>query len=46
MFHNRTKHVDIKYHFIRDKVSQGVIKIEKVPTEENPKDFGTKMVTQ
>ena len=45
VFHDRTKHVEIKYHFIREKISLGVIKIEKVPTEENSTDFGTKVVT-
>ncbi|KAM6563895.1 hypothetical protein CsatB_023893 [Cannabis sativa] len=45
MFHDRTKHKEIKYHFIRDKVTQGEIDIEKVPTEDNPADMGTKIVT-
>ncbi|KAM6562807.1 hypothetical protein CsatB_022805 [Cannabis sativa] len=45
VFHDRTKHIEIKYHFIRDKVTQGEIQVEKVPTEENPTDMGTKVVT-
>uniref|UniRef100_A0A803R4Z6 Reverse transcriptase Ty1/copia-type domain-containing protein n=1 Tax=Cannabis sativa TaxID=3483 RepID=A0A803R4Z6_CANSA len=45
VFHDRTKHIEIKYHFIRDKVTQGEIQVEKVPTEENPADMGTKVVT-
>ncbi|KAM6585079.1 hypothetical protein CsatB_012081 [Cannabis sativa] len=44
VFHDRTKHVEIKYHFIRDKVTQKVVQIEKVPTEENPSDIGTKVL--
>ena len=44
MFHDRTKHVEIKYHFIREKISQNVIKLEKVSTEENPADCGTKVL--
>ncbi|XP_062114804.1 secreted RxLR effector protein 161-like [Humulus lupulus] len=44
VFHDRTKHVEIKYHFIRDKVIEGVINVEKVPTEENPADVGTKIL--
>ena len=36
--------MEIKYHFIRDKVTQGIVQIEKVPTEENPSDFGTKVL--
>ena len=34
-----------KVHFIREKITQGEIKIEKVPTEENPADVGIKIVT-
>ncbi|XP_062103402.1 secreted RxLR effector protein 161-like [Humulus lupulus] len=45
MFHDRTKHIEIKYHFIRNKVTQGHIVIDKVPTEDNPADMGTKVVT-
>ena len=45
VFHGRTKHVDIKYHFIRDKVAEGAINIAKVGTDENPADCGTKVVT-
>ncbi|XP_062074786.1 secreted RxLR effector protein 161-like [Humulus lupulus] len=43
VFHDRTKHVEIKYHFIRDQVTQEVVNIEKVPTEDNPIDMGTKV---
>ncbi|XP_062085394.1 secreted RxLR effector protein 161-like [Humulus lupulus] len=45
VFHDRTKHVEIKYHFIRDKITEGHVSILKVPTEENPADMGTKVVT-
>ncbi|XP_062104441.1 secreted RxLR effector protein 161-like [Humulus lupulus] len=45
IFHDRTKHVEVKYHFIREKVTQEQVFIEKVPTEENPADMGTKVVT-
>ncbi|KAI5670578.1 hypothetical protein M9H77_10942 [Catharanthus roseus] len=36
---------DVKYHFIREKVSSGLINIEKISTKDNPADFGTKIVT-
>ena len=45
VFHDRTKHVEVKYHFIREKVSQGLIKIEKISIEENLEDVGTKILT-
>ena len=45
MFHDRTKHIEVRYHFIREKVTHGLINIEKVPSAENPADMGTKVVT-
>ena len=45
MFHDRTKHVEVRYHFIREKVTQGIIRVEKIPTEENPTNFETKVIT-
>ncbi|XP_062089642.1 uncharacterized protein LOC133796179 [Humulus lupulus] len=45
IFHDRTKHVEIKYHFIRVKVTQREIAIEKVPTEDKHVHMGTKRVT-
>ncbi|KAL5546305.1 hypothetical protein UlMin_005992 [Ulmus minor] len=45
MFHERTKHIDIKLHFIRDVVSQGTVLVEKIHTDENPSDMMTKPVT-
>ena len=40
--HNRNKHVELKYHFVRHKVAQGEIKLVFVPTEENVADIMTK----
>ena len=31
-FHNRTKHIDIKYHFVKDLVARGEILLEYIPT--------------
>ncbi|GAB2278532.1 hypothetical protein Dimus_039298 [Dionaea muscipula] len=45
VFHDRTKHIDVKYHFVRDVLSAGDLEIAKIPTEENPADIGTKVVT-
>ncbi|KAL2251745.1 UNVERIFIED_CONTAM: Retrovirus-related Pol polyprotein from transposon TNT 1-94 [Sesamum indicum] len=42
VFHDRTKHIDVRFHFIRDIVAKDVIKLEKIKTEENPADMGTK----
>ena len=42
--HERTKHIDVKLHFIRNEVSKGVIKMVKVHTYDNPADILTKVV--
>lgn len=44
MFHERTKHIDVKHHFIRDIVSKGVVDVKKVSTHDNPADMITKAV--
>ncbi|KAL5538348.1 hypothetical protein UlMin_042297 [Ulmus minor] len=43
VFHERRKHVDVRYHFIREKVTEGKILVEKISTEDNPADAGTKV---
>ena len=35
MFHDRTKHIDIRYHFVRDVISGGDIMIKKINTADN-----------
>ncbi|XP_031262136.1 secreted RxLR effector protein 161-like [Pistacia vera] len=44
VYHERMKHVDVKYHFVRDQISKGTVNLLKIPTEENPSDMGTKVV--
>ena len=44
VFHERSKHIQVKYHFIRDMISQQMFKLEKIPTEFNPSDMGTKIL--
>ena len=43
--HEKTKHVDIKLHFIRNVVSMGVVRMVKIHTDRNPADMLTKVVT-
>lgn len=43
---SRTRHIDIKYHFIREKVNEGSIKIEYCPTELMKADMLTKSLGQ
>ena len=44
MFHERTKHIDIKYHYVRDVIAQGKLKVSKISTHDNPADMLTKHV--
>ena len=40
--HARTKHIDVQYHFVRDMVEDGKVKLEKVETLVNVSDALTK----
>jgi hypothetical protein len=42
IFHQRTKHIDIKYHFVREKVESGEVELVYVPTHMMQADFMTK----
>jgi len=44
MFHERTKHIDIKYHFVRDVIDDGKLKVCKINTHDNSADVMTKPV--
>ena len=34
VFHSKTKHIPIKYHFLRDKFAAQIVKLEYVPIRE------------
>ncbi|KAK1401416.1 hypothetical protein POM88_001021 [Heracleum sosnowskyi] len=44
--HSRTKHIDIRYHFIREHVMNGTVELHFVPTEEQTADIFTKSVDE
>lgn len=41
-FHNRSKHIDIRHHFVRERQDDGTINIVWIPTEEMAADILTK----
>ncbi|KAL3514409.1 hypothetical protein ACH5RR_027126 [Cinchona calisaya] len=42
MYHERTKHIDVKYHFIRDTIAEKKVSVQKINTRDNPVDMFTK----
>jgi hypothetical protein len=44
-YDSRTKHIDVKYHFVRDVVERKKVLLEKVDTFENIVDSLTKSVS-
>ena len=42
IMHSRTKHIAIRYHFLKEKVAKGEVKLEFVPTSEQVVDIFTK----
>ena len=42
MFHDKLKHIEIKYHYIRDMVQRGEVKLQYVVTDEQIADVLTK----
>ena len=45
MFHDKSKHVEIKYHYIQDMMQRGALKLQYVPTEEHVVDVLTKSLS-
>ncbi|WVZ50367.1 hypothetical protein U9M48_001625 [Paspalum notatum var. saurae] len=45
MLHERTKHIDVRYHFIRGIIAEGGIKVRKISTHDNSAYMMTKHVS-
>jgi hypothetical protein len=45
-FHSKTKHIQLRYHFIRSALEDGHLKLEKIHTSQNLADMLTKGVTR
>ncbi|CAM8949180.1 unnamed protein product [Rhodiola kirilowii] len=44
VYHERSKHIDVRLHFIRDKIEMKEFEMKKILGDVNPADFGTKVV--
>ena len=44
-FHSRSKHIDVRYHWIREVLDDGLLQLEKVHTDDNWSDMLTKTVS-
>ena len=45
VFHDRQKHIELKYHFIRDLVQRGTLKLQYICIDEQIVDILTKPLT-
>ena len=46
MFHSRTKHIDVRHHFIRQVLEDGLVTLTKIKTQDNPADILTKSLVK
>jgi hypothetical protein len=46
VFHDKSKHIEIRYHYIRDMVQRGAIKLQYVGTDEQVADVLTKPLSR
>ena len=44
VFHDQSKHIDIRYHYIRECVEEGRVMIESIGTHEQLADILTKAI--
>ena len=44
--HDRSKHIDIEYHFLREYIEEGFIKLCPIDSKDNPADLFTKAVNR
>jgi hypothetical protein len=46
VFHDRSKHIEIRYHFICDMVQRGALKLQYISTDEQVVDVMTKPLSR
>jgi hypothetical protein len=45
VFHARTKHIKVDYHFVRERVSMKLLEIDFIPSRDQVTDGSTKSLT-
>lgn len=45
-YHKRSKHIDVRFHFIREKIDDGTITVSYVKTEDQLADILTKSLNK
>ena len=43
-FHQRSRHIDHRYHYIRELVNRNLLEVKGIPGKENPADIMTKLI--
>ncbi|GJR60888.1 hypothetical protein Tco_1503050 [Tanacetum coccineum] len=43
-FHSKTKHIQVQYHFVREKMEKGTVDMPKIHTDDNVADYLTKAI--
>lgn len=38
------KHIEVKYHFIQEKIASGEVNVEKIHIDKNPSNISTKVI--
>jgi len=46
VFHKRTKHIEIRHHFVREKIHDGLLQVQEVSSAENVADVLTKSLPE
>ena len=46
VLHSRTKHIDIRYHYIRETVAEGTVTLQYCPTKDMTADVFIKPLGQ
>ena len=46
VFHSKTKHIPIKYHFLREQVTNYVVSLHFIPSKDQIADIFTKLLAQ